>query len=621
MRFKRTTALFLAAVMATTPVLCGCENSTTVKKKSFAVKYHEEEDKYNPSNIEYTEGLSVLTLDEDPDSEDESERFDAFLNDLFLDMQTRDTSSLHFTIEHPQDYGIDTEVTLGNANDFNTYSDDIFKKIEEGLKEFTPEKLGDNQRIMYELLSYEFSMYKEAEAFETDYICPYFSQNGEVLSGIQSAYTEFSLQEEKDVETYVELLKLLPDYLEDIKPLITESVVDKNELLTQSMYDNALESADSWITEDYKKNIIYVSFASAIKEVGLDEETEEEYLGEVAEIVTDSIIPAIKDFKDFETGFENEIDEAKGLACFEGGKDYYAYLMESYIGVGCSVDELFEYAFNAFIDVETEMTDLARKHPSYLISAPKSEYGDEPDEILSALADFTADEFPNVGEVSWICSYLREEQTEDHVVAYYVHPQLDNINRNVIRINGDSISDSVELIATLAHEGIPGHLYQQQYEYQDEPYEEVNSGLSYFSYQEGWAVYSEKKGLTWLLGDQDAGQYYYDEGVLNYLLVTCADILVNYYGYSKDEVNSWMAEKIGYSVSSIYDFVVSDPCLYTYYGLGPVLVEDTLTALAEAGNDEKTCYSKFLDIGPAPFTLVWDELDIENPVKNLNTGD
>ena len=82
-----------------------------------------------------------------------------------------------------------------------------------------------------------------------------------------------------------------------------------------------------------------------------------------------------------------------------------------------------------------------------------------------------------------------------------------------------------------------------------------------------------------------------------------------------------MAENVGYSVSSIYDFLVSDPCLYTYYGLGPVLVEDTLTALAEAGNDEKTCYSKFLDIGPAPFTLVWDELDIENPVKNLKTGD
>ena len=234
--------------------------------------------------------------------------------------------------------------------------------------------------------------------------------------------------------------------------------------------------------------------------------------------------------------------------------------------------------------------------------------------MLAALAEIAADKFPDVGEISWICSYLSDEQKQDHVVAYFMPPQIDNIKRNVIRINDSNVSDSVELFMTLAHEGIPGHLYQQQYTFLDAPYEEINHELTYMSYQEGWAVYIEKLAADWCLDSEDAAAYSYNMSLFNYLFVTCGDILVNYYGYTEEEFLEWMKSVLGYSSSDIYEFVISDPCLYPCYGLGPLLVEDTINELAAKGYDEKTCYDKFLDVGPAPFTIVWEELGIVNPI-------
>ena len=622
MRLKKLTALAMAVVMSASLVLTGCGKKTDDRTRTSAEgsvtcasKDDAEPDDNGGGDITYVEGESVLTLDDELNEDStEVEKFDVFLNEIYLEMVVTSSTTLHFAIEHPENYGIDLDYTFGDLENGDNYSDELFKKIEDGLAEFDINDLNDNQRIVYELLTYECDMYDKGLEFD-DYICGYFTQNGNVLSGIQTVLTEYSIQREQDAIDFIELLKLFPDYLEDLKPYITESVVDNNDLLTQSMYDAALDYADAWISDSAEENVIYVAFSANIKEAGLDEETEAAYLSEAATVIEDEIIPAIEDFKTFVEGFEDEIDEDQGLASFEGGKEYYAYLMEAYIGTGVSVDELYAYA-EAELDACIERVgELANENPSLIFGVGESKYGDDPDEVLDALYEIAKEEFPEVSELNWINSYLLEEQQEDHVVAYYMSPQLDNIKRNVIRINGDNISDSVSLFTTLAHEGVPGHLYQQMYAFEDSPYEEINSMLSYMSYQEGWAVYIEKLAAQWCLDDETEAEYTYINSLYNYLFVTCADILVNYYGYTEEDFNAWMTEKLGYSSSSIYEFVVSDPGLYPCYGLGPMLVEDTLEELEAKGNDTKTSYDLLLDIGPAPFTVIWDELGIENPVK------
>lgn len=47
--------------------------------------------------------------------------------------------------------------------------------------------------------------------------------------------------------------------------------------------------------------------------------------------------------------------------------------------------------------------------------------------------------------------------------AFYMIPAIDNTSENVIYINNGHITDNLSLFTTLAHEGYPGHLYQNVY--------------------------------------------------------------------------------------------------------------------------------------------------------------
>ena len=47
--------------------------------------------------------------------------------------------------------------------------------------------------------------------------------------------------------------------------------------------------------------------------------------------------------------------------------------------------------------------------------------------------------------------------------AFYMIPAIDNTSENVIYINKGHITDNLSLFTTFAHEGYPGHLYQNVY--------------------------------------------------------------------------------------------------------------------------------------------------------------
>ena len=71
---------------------------------------------------------------------------------------------------------------------------------------------------------------------------------------------------------------------------------------------------------------------------------------------------------------------------------------------------------------------------------------------------------------------------------------------------------------------------------------------------------------------------------------------------------------MGLYARPLLELVVSDPCLFPAYGIGFLLMEDTFYALIEKGYSEEEAYKMILDVGNAPFTILWEELGIENPI-------
>lgn len=556
--------------------------------------------------FDYEKGISVLTLEQD-------DAFDQYLNELYLTLITTDSFTLHFKMQNPSEYGIDLDYTYGDAD--SDFSDTFISKIEEGLDQFDYDLLTESQQIMYDLLAYELDMYNQGKDFDDFYIWN-LAQNNNLISGLQSLFTEYSIQSEQDAKDFTALLSMLPDYLEDAQQQIEEQN-ENGVCLTEAMLDMSIEMAEDWLSDTPEENIIYVAFEVNLQEAQLEDELEEEYLEALAKLIDEEMVPAVEDYIDFlETLEDDVVEEAKGLCYFDGGEEYYAWLLESYLGAGMTPDELFNYISDKYEETWDRIFEISEEHPMALATfmMAGSKYSDDPEEIMEALAELAKEELPDVGDLSWIISYLDEKQEVESIAAYYLSPQLDNIGRRVIRVNGSNVSDSVSLFTTLAHEGIPGHLYQDEYTLRSEGYQELNSALTYLGYQEGWAMYVEKLAYGWCLENEVNAELYNLNTMLSYMMISIADLGINYKGWTYDEFCQWMAEQ-GFSdeetLDYVYNMAISDPGLYPAYGFGYLLMEDTVNELVESGDTPKEAYAKILDVGCSPYTVLWEHLGID----------
>jgi uncharacterized protein (DUF885 family) len=136
----------------------------------------------------------------------------------------------------------------------------------------------------------------------------------------------------------------------------------------------------------------------------------------------------------------------------------------------------------------------------------------------------------------------------------------------------------VTLYTTLAHEGFPGHLYQTTYYYATNPHP-IRTLVDNFGYVEGYAMYVQAYANKWALeGDKNLAEFLTLDTEMNYLLQALVDIGVNYEGWGKEGIASFLRD-LGFNdspglVNSLYEYVVSDPGLLLPYGIGLVEMKE-----------------------------------------------
>ena len=165
------------------------------------------------------------------------------------------------------------------------------------------------------------------------------------------------------------------------------------------------------------------------------------------------------------------------------------------------------------------------------------------------------------------------------------------------------------LFSTLAHEGYPGHLYQNVY-FNANNTEPLRSALSYLGYSEGWATYVEYEAYAY---DESVDRALLDVMALNssvtLSIYAALDIYINYEGWTRTQVSKYLSQFFGNQPAvfrEIYNSIAGDPCYYLAYHGGYLEILE-MRAIAEStlGNqfNLKEFHRFFLDLGECPFAL------------------
>ena len=208
--------------------------------------------------------------------------------------------------------------------------------------------------------------------------------------------------------------------------------------------------------------------------------------------------------------------------------------------------------------------------------------------------------------------------------AYYLTPPIDDMQNNIIYINGKNATDHLTLYTTLAHEGYPGHLYQTVY---SQLYLRQNDAspirylLHYGGYVEGWAYYVEDLSYSYAEDQVRNNAYavaYYEACRLNRNIHLCLysllDIAIHYDGATPEQVQK-ILQSVGItnpsSVTAIYQYIAEEPVNYLKYYLGYM----EITLLREKAKllweDDFTLYrfhQFLLETGPSDFSGLHEQL-------------
>ncbi len=172
-----------------------------------------------------------------------------------------------------------------------------------------------------------------------------------------------------------------------------------------------------------------------------------------------------------------------------------------------------------------------------------------------------------------------------------------------------------QIYKTLAHEGYPGHMYQNTFFASTNP-SKIRLLFDVTGYSEGWATYVEIYSYELAGLDEDLAVAM--EANLSYTLgiYSLIDIGINYEGWSKEYTDNYL-DSLGITSKEakkeIFEIMVGSPGNYLNYYFGYLeILELKNLARKEAGNNFTNLeFNTFLlETGPASFDLLEEQLYI-----------
>lgn len=535
--------------------------------------------------------------------------FKEFLNGLFVDSMESNYLNLIYTVENPEAMGI-------KISDDISWGECSIEAMEEGEQE-NIDLYNELTAFDYDSLDYEGQLIYDTlktmlENEMTGYKYWYFAENLSPLNGIQTSIpimlAEIEFTEKKDIDNYLMLVNDTKRFIDDVLTIEKYRSENYGLFLTDAGADDVINQCNEFI--DVEENILISSFDSRIDTLDFLSDTEKkEYKEENKTAVNTNVIPAFK-------AIAETLPDLKGTRLYNGlceyehGDEYYAYIVCDNSSTLASVSDLLALT-EKYIDNAVEAIQSADMMDMYSAYYPEYPYSD-PRETLDFFADKLTVDFPAPATTEYEVKYVPKSLEASSSPAFYIIPPIDNINKNIIYINGSDEYANTDLYSTLAHEGYPGHLYQCSYFNSLNP-NPIRSVLSFTGYNEGYAMYSERYSYDYSGLSEGAIEVLKANDIYGYGLYSYLDLKVNYSGWSYKDVCDYMAD-LGYDEEisqELFSIAINDPCIYHRYFIGLVEMLELMDYAKELLGDSYSNinFNKYiLEMGPTYYDIIKDRM-------------
>ena len=539
----------------------------------------------------------------------DTEAFDDFSQDLFCTELKSNTMNLHFTLAHPENYGItNAPITLGTisakASATENASVENTKTLLDG---YDYSSLTKKQQLTYDILSDYLTTELTGAGF---YLYnEYLNPSSGVQSQLPVLFEEYRFYDEQDVKDYLALLPLTKKYFEEIISFEKEKAAAGLFMPDKTCDSLIAQCAD--FTLDLENHYLIKTFDKKIASVpSLSNETRAAYQRQNAKIVRDYIFPAYDELSAALSELKGRGKNDKGLCYFDKGKDYYKYLVYYNTGSSLSIEEMEAAIIGQRAADLSESSSLIKENPGLWSQSEQAALTDmDASAVLSLLQERMQKNFPKAPATEYTVSYIDECMQDYLAPAYYITAPIDNYKQNSIFINAATDSSSLRYFTTLAHEGFPGHLYQTVMSY-EAGMAPVRCILNYPGYVEGWATYVEMLSYQYAGLDEKIARLMSLNQSALLSLYASTDIGIHYDGWSySDTAQFWKNFGIENqsAIADVYQYILSEPGNYLKYYVGYL-------EFLKLKNDAKETYGSYysdiafhkavLDIGPAPFAIV-----------------
>ena len=531
---------------------------------------------------------------------DDNKDFDLFLDTIFDELVSDNYLYMHFNVADYKAMGIEKpEVGFGHI--VYGVDQEEFNKTEKQLEEllaFDYDKLSLRQQYDYDLLHY--SLLETLCGLEYSKYNLIFSSSSQFSDGIVTNLMEFAMYDEESEKDFLVVLKDVPNYINEAieysKQQSNDGLYHSDDMLDEeiSYIDTLISSNGKSIYEHYKEYDIYPV---------------------VKELVENEVIPAFVTLKDYlKTLYGKTTSDKLTLCKIDEGYAEYTYLINSSSNRDITdiyndlVELYFDWIYN-FIGIYQDDENVLNKYGEYIQANKVLNLCSE--DMLEYLRNNSSQRYEYLENANYVVSSL--DTLGNTTLGYYVSPPIDNLNQNVIRVNAKIDSDyydQMSVFEVMAHEGFPGHLYQNIYFQQTNPHK-VRATQSFVGYTEGYADLAAYDALEMLdIPNEYKGIARIDSITFNsHILYSIIDLGVNYFGWNvktlAKKLDNLMLDSS--MAQDLYDTVVAMPGVFVRYGVGFVNhINLRKKAMDELGDKfDFVAYDKaIIENGPLPFAIL-----------------